>query len=158
MTSSQSFSSKCRISTSILAIGNGHHYEKKKNQISSLIPFDVMDGLSAAASGIAVVSIAIQMTDSIQKVSDFIESIQEAPEDMKSTFSELQILSSLLKDIRLQNPLLSTNSSAQAVLESLEQKISSFMDLVNRYKPGLNSRSTGEKVECFQSGVETREV
>lgn len=98
-----------------------------------------MDGLSAAASGIAVVSIAIQVSDSLQKVSDFIESIQEAPEEMESTFSELQVLSSLLEDIRLHNPLLSTNSSAQAILGSLEKKISSFMDLVNRYKPGLQS-------------------
>lgn len=100
-----------------------------------------MDGLSAAASGIAVVSIAIQVSDSLQKVSDFIESIQEAPEDMESTSSELQILSSLLEDIRLHNPLLNTNSSAQAIFESLERKISSFMDLVNRYKLGLNSPS-----------------
>lgn len=100
-----------------------------------------MDGLSAAASGIAVVSIAIQVSDSLQKVSDFIESIQEAPEDIESTSSELQILSSLLEDIRLHNPLLNTNASAQAILESLEKKISSFMDLVNRYKPGLDSQS-----------------
>lgn len=96
-----------------------------------------MDGLSAAASGIAVVSIAIQLGDSLQKASDFIESIQEAPEDIESTFSELQILSSLLQEIR---PLLGTNSSAKASLENLEGKISSFMDLVNRYKPGLCSR------------------
>lgn len=101
-----------------------------------------MDGLSAAASGIAVVSIAIQVSDSIQKVSDFIESAQEAPEDIESTSSELQILFPLLKEIRLHNPLLNTNSSgAETILESLEKKISSCMDLLNRYKLGLNSRS-----------------
>ena len=61
---------------------------------------------------------------------------------MASTFSELQILSSLLKDIRLQNfTYLNTNPSAKAILESLETKISSFVEIVGRYKPGLESRS-----------------
>jgi hypothetical protein len=100
-----------------------------------------MDGLSAAASGIAVVSIAIQVTDSIKKCSDFIESIREAPEDIESSLSELQILFSLLKDTRLRNPILDTNSSAKILLDSLEQKITIFTALANRYKLGLNSQS-----------------
>lgn len=104
-----------------------------------------MDGLSAAASGIAVVSIAIQVSDSLQKVSDFIELIQEAPEEIESTSFELRLLSSLLEDIRLHNPLLSSNPSAQAILGSLEKKITSFMDVVNRYKPGLDSPSRRRK-------------
>lgn len=100
-----------------------------------------MDGLSVAASGIAVVSIAIQVTDSIRKMSDFIESIEEAPEDIESTCSELQLLSSLLKDIRLRHPVLDTNSSVTKVLKSLERKITSFTALANRYKLSLNSQS-----------------
>lgn len=58
-----------------------------------------MEGLSAGASGIAVVSIALQLADSIKRFSEFIGSIQEAPEEIESFLSDLQILSSVLDDI-----------------------------------------------------------
>jgi hypothetical protein len=43
-----------------------------------------MDGLSAAASAIAVVSLAVQIAESLRELCDFWDSIQEAPEDIKA--------------------------------------------------------------------------
>lgn len=98
-----------------------------------------MEGLSVGASAIAVVSIAIQLTDSLIKFSDFIESIKEAPEDVESILSELRFLSLILEDVQLPHSPLNANPSATVVLDSLRGKITSFTVLANRYRPGLNS-------------------
>lgn len=97
-----------------------------------------MDGLSAGASAIAVVSIAIQLTDSIKKFADFIESIKEAPEDVESDFSDLRNVSSMLEEI--QTSPLNTNASATIRLTTLQQQIASFTALANRYRPNLDSQ------------------
>jgi hypothetical protein len=39
-----------------------------------------MDGLSSGASILAVVSLAIQLADSVKKIYEFWESVQDAPE------------------------------------------------------------------------------
>lgn len=100
-----------------------------------------MDGLSAGASGFAVVSIAIQLAESIKTFSEFIGSIREAPADIESILSELQILSSTLNDIQPYRSQCNANSTLKDVLENLQRKISAFMTLVNQYKPGLDSTS-----------------
>jgi hypothetical protein len=100
-----------------------------------------MEGLSVGASAIAVVSIAIQLSDSIKKFSDFIDSAKEAPENVESILSELRFLSSILEDIRLQQSSpLNTNTSAANRLTDLQQKITTFAALANRYRPSLNSK------------------
>jgi hypothetical protein len=98
-----------------------------------------MEGLAAGASGIAVFSIAIQLTDSLIKLSDFIETIQEAPEDVKFILSDLRLLSLILDEVQLQP--VNANSNDKTVLNSLQRQIASFTALANRYTPGLNSES-----------------
>ena len=58
-----------------------------------------MDGLSGAASGIAVISLAIQLGDSIKKLCEFWTSVKEAPDDVRTITADLQLLSSLLTGI-----------------------------------------------------------
>lgn len=99
-----------------------------------------MDGLSAGASGFAVVSIAIQLIDSLKKFAEFIDSIKEAPEDVESDLSELRMLSSMLQEIRLQQSSSSNaNSTVETCLTTLQQNITSFAALANRYRPNLSS-------------------
>jgi hypothetical protein len=94
-----------------------------------------MEGLAVGASGIAIISIAIQLTDSLIKFSDFIESVQEAPEDVEFILSELRVLSLILEDVQLQP--LNANSNGKNVLNSLQRQIASFTALANRYTPGF---------------------
>ena len=102
-----------------------------------------MDGLSAVASGFAVVSIAIQLTDSLKKFADFIDSVREAPEDVESDLSELRMLSSMLEEIRLQQSSSSNaNSSVETCLTNLQQNIISFAALANRYRPNISSQNS----------------
>ena len=58
-----------------------------------------MEGLSAAASGIAVVTVAVQLAESFKKLCDFCKSIKEAPEDIRAISVDLEILSNVLTQI-----------------------------------------------------------
>ena len=60
-----------------------------------------MTGLSSAASVIAVVSVAVQLADSIKKLYEFWNSVQGAPEDVHSIKADLGLLSTVLSDIAL---------------------------------------------------------
>lgn len=55
-----------------------------------------MEGLSAAASGIAVVSIAVQLANSIKSLCEFWGSVQDAPDDIRAIVKELGLLSAVL--------------------------------------------------------------
>lgn len=100
-----------------------------------------MEVVSSAASGIAIVSIAIQLIDSISKLADFLGSIQEAPENLKIILEDLNILSMILNGIQLQQNQYGSNASIMIVLKSLEDKVTPFLTLVKRYEPGFLSSS-----------------
>jgi hypothetical protein len=55
-----------------------------------------MDGLSGAASVVAVVSLAIQLAEGIQKLSEFWKAVQDAPTNVGMLFDELETLSTVL--------------------------------------------------------------
>lgn len=59
-----------------------------------------MDGLSAAASGIAVVSLAIQLIDSVRKIQRFLQSIADAPEELSRLIDLLEQLELVLEGVR----------------------------------------------------------
>ena len=100
-----------------------------------------MDGLSSAASGIAVVSLAFQLADGVKRLYEFWESVQGAPSDVRSFASDLQLLSSVLADIQTSGGDPSITNLANSALESCKIKIESLTDIVKEFEPGLNSHS-----------------
>jgi N-terminal domain on NACHT_NTPase and P-loop NTPases len=58
-----------------------------------------MDGLSAAASGIAVVSLAIQLVESVREMRRFLRSVSEAPEELKRLLDLLEQLELILEQV-----------------------------------------------------------
>jgi hypothetical protein len=60
---------------------------------------DTMDGLSAAASGIAVVSLALQLVGSVREIRHFLHSISEAPEELKRLIDLLEQLELILEQV-----------------------------------------------------------
>lgn len=58
-----------------------------------------MDGLSAAASGTAIVSFAIQLVDSVREIKRFLRNISEAPKELKRLIDLLQQLELILENI-----------------------------------------------------------
>jgi uncharacterized protein YoxC len=58
-----------------------------------------MDGLSAAASGIAVVSLAIQLVDSVRQIQRFLRNVSEAPKELRRLINLLEQLELILENI-----------------------------------------------------------
>lgn len=60
-----------------------------------------MDGLSAAASGIAVVSLALQLVGSVRDIRRFLHGMSEAPEELKRLMDLLEQLEIILEQVGL---------------------------------------------------------
>lgn len=63
-----------------------------------------MDGLSAGASVIVAVSVALQLVESVKHLYDFWESIEDAPQSVRDIAKELSVLSTVLAGFT--NPVL----------------------------------------------------
>jgi hypothetical protein len=61
----------------------------------------IMDGLSAAASGIAVVSLALQLVGSVRDIRRFLHDMSEASEELKRMMDLLEQLEIILEQVGL---------------------------------------------------------
>lgn len=100
-----------------------------------------MDGLSAAASAIAVVSLAVQIAESLRELCDFWDSIQEAPEDIRAILNDLRLLELVIGDIRRSGEVHSADAVTSLALESCSQKVFSLVVVVNDIEPGFRAAS-----------------
>lgn len=76
----------------------------------------MMDGLSAAASVMAAMSLVFQLAHSTKTLFEFWESIQGAPEDVRKVKSDLELLSKVLDYIACEAQQQSPDPSIQLVL------------------------------------------
>jgi hypothetical protein len=58
-----------------------------------------MEGLSAASSGIAVVSLSIQLVDSVREIRRFFRTLKDAPEELSRLLDLLEHLELMLENI-----------------------------------------------------------
>ena len=101
-----------------------------------------MEGLSAAASGIAVVSVAIQLAESFKKLSDFWKAIKEAPEDIRAISVDLELLSSVLIQIAYETQHVEPDMTLIAALNGCCVKVKTLTTLLNGIEPGFASTSS----------------
>lgn len=126
-----------------------------------------MDGLSTAASGIAVVSVTIQLADGIKKLHDFWNSIAEAPEDIKDNLFDLKVLSTLLTQIAHNQQRHDPDPTFADVLSGCCAKVNRLITLLGDIEPGFASTSSyirrwtavkavlkQENLKKFQAGLE----
>ena len=128
-----------------------------------------MDGLSGAGSVIAVVSVAIQLAETIKKIYDFWSSVQDAPQDIRDIVKELQIILDVIKEIENDEWIskLESHSIIQTAAESCLDKVQSLYDFVGRF--GSQGASSGrvrrtwssikvvlqkDKIENFKRSIE----
>ena len=100
-----------------------------------------MEGLSAAASGIAVASLAIQLADSFKKLCDFCKSIKEAPEDIRAISIDLEILSSILFEIANETQHVEPDKMLIAALNRCCVKVKTLTEILDKIEPGFASTS-----------------
>ena len=101
----------------------------------------IMDGLSAAASGIAVVSIAIQLAESVKKLHDFWSSVKDAPDEVRAFRKDLGLLSTILSKIEREENQYGTSPETLEVLENCKEQVASLTALVRNISPGFEAAS-----------------
>ncbi|KAF7513741.1 hypothetical protein GJ744_007792 [Endocarpon pusillum] len=94
-----------------------------------------MDGLSSAASGIAVVSLTFQVVESISKLRDFFESMNSAPAVVKQIMKDLQQLSFILDGITVDEKRYTD------VLTTSMHKLNQLNTIIGELEPGFESAS-----------------
>lgn len=110
-----------------------------------------MDGLSSAASGIAVVSLAFQLAESIIKLYDFWDTVQEAPDEVRAIVKDRKLLRAVLNDIESNTQQYDSDPSLSDVLESAIDKVKSLDAIVTEFETGFNRR-----VDEFENGLVSR--
>ena len=77
-----------------------------------------MDGLSGAASVIAVVSFTVQLAETTKKLYVFWNSLDEAPDFVHQIVADLKLLSTTLAEIALHEQKHGNNLSVTDILET----------------------------------------
>ena len=81
-----------------------------------------MDGLSGGASVFAVVSLAIQLQESITKLIEFWKAVQNAPSSISALLGELKTVSAVLASSRPSNGDVELDGLAERVRQICEDK------------------------------------
>ncbi|KAF6217744.1 hypothetical protein HO133_006571 [Letharia lupina] len=108
--------------------------------------------LSTVASGIAVLSIAVQLAESVKSLCDFWTSIKEAPEDIQAISTDLDLLSSVLTRIAYETQHVEPDATLVATLNGCWIKVKILTTLLNEIEPGFAStRSRVRKWTAFRA-------
>ena len=96
-----------------------------------------MDGVSAASSVIAVVSVSAQLIKGIKELYNFWKSIEEAPENVRNIVENLTFLSHVLDDIDFK---VEQNASVKALLEACVLTVKRLKTLNEFFERGFASK------------------
>jgi hypothetical protein len=117
-----------------------------------------MDGLSAAASGIAVVSLTVQLVDSVREIRRFLRDVSEAPKELRRLIDLLDQLELILENIgalveRQQKHTSETDidvsKSILKAMKTCESKLKILEDVVEVAKK--TSSATNKAIRSFGS-------
>ncbi|PQE07814.1 ankyrin repeat-containing protein [Rutstroemia sp. NJR-2017a WRK4] len=102
-----------------------------------------MDPFSAAASAIGVISLAIQLADSINKLHEFWSSVRDAPQEVREITNDLKCLTSLLKEVANGG---NHGPNVQWGLECCETKLKSLFNIVQQLDPNFYSSNRRARI------------
>lgn len=101
--------------------------------------------MDAAASTIAIVSLALQLANSTKKLYEFWNSIKDAPDDIRGISTDLEFLSSILQQIGLeaqyQAQYQPPDPGTQTALRFCVEKINAIGSLITDIEPDFASTS-----------------
>ena len=126
-----------------------------------------MDGLSAAASGIAVVSLAIQLIDSVRDVRRFLKRVSDAPKELKRLLGLLEQLELILENIgdliERQNAQYDDHDApiSRSVLKTLktcEEKLLVLENIVDATRKASSSNRTTRSLGSFKLACKKHDI
>jgi hypothetical protein len=101
-----------------------------------------MDGLSAASSGIAVVSLAIQLVDSVRKIRRFFRTLKDAPEELGRLLDLLEHMELMLENIgKLVDPDSDISPSVLKAIHTCENALNKLDALIQKVKRNSSAQS-----------------
>jgi len=127
-----------------------------------------MDGFSAAASGIAVVSLAIQLVDSVREIRRFLRDVSEAPKELRRLIDLLEQLEHILENVgalveRQQQGAAQTDldlsDSILRAMRTCESKLKMLEDVVEAArKSGNATNKASRKFSDFRLACKKRDI
>jgi hypothetical protein len=109
-----------------------------------------MEVLSSTSSVFAVLSLTIQLGDSVKKLCEFFQSIEEAPQYIVSIFNDLSIISSIAESIRREaetpGPHTRTLDTSIRALSQCCDKAEQLKSLVSKYELVTYSSDRSKRV------------
>lgn len=98
--------------------------------------------MEATASAFAVVSLAIQLAESVKKLCDFWASIREAPKDIREISADLRLVSNVLTQVAYETQHVEPDTILVDALEACSGRVKTLSSLLNEIEPGFASTSS----------------
>ena len=98
--------------------------------------------MDATASAFAVVSLAVQLAESVKKLCDFWTSIREAPKDIREISADLRLVSNVLTQVAYETQHAEPDTVLVDALKACSEKIKTLSSLLNEIEPGFASTSS----------------
>jgi hypothetical protein len=127
-----------------------------------------MEGLGVAASGIAVVSLAVQLVGSIRDIRRFLGQVSGAPRELKRLINLLEQLELILQNIgmvvenqRKHNGTgdVDVSSSVLRAIEACESRVATVQEVVDSAKrSSISSNRTTRALGSFKLACKKREI
>jgi len=127
----------------------------------------VMDGLSGASGVIAVVSVAVQLAESIKQLVEFGKAVEDAPPRISALFHDLEVLESVISEFRRIDGRITFNGVNEVVIKNCQQKVSTLQTTIQPAILKLKSNKVasrkwvafkitlkGEEIQSLQKSIE----
>ena len=119
--------------------------------------------MDVASGVVGIVSLAVQLGDSIKRFCDFVESVRDAPQELLALQKKLYVVKTLLHDVRNEKVSVDTGSEtvANALLEC-DQSLQSLLEIASTFASGLTSQSkssrTWSALKAVQKSKKTKRL
>lgn len=125
-----------------------------------------MEGLGAASSIIGIVSLALQLVQTVQDVNDFLKSLKEAPQEVSRLAENLDYLQEILQDVSniaemqsLQINIPVPSSTMNTALNRCKKEIGYLETVLSKAKVGYGSKQKlVRKWNSLKFVVKTKDV
>ena len=120
-----------------------------------------MEALAAASSVLAVVSLALQLADNVQRLIDFWDSVKDAPTEVTEIRSQLRVLGALLSSIESEashSPNDDGSSLGNDCLLVCKESIAKLEKLSKGWNQELNRNGTRRKWVCLRKSLREKEL
>ncbi|KAE8449372.1 hypothetical protein EG329_008273 [Mollisiaceae sp. DMI_Dod_QoI] len=127
-----------------------------------------MDGLSAAASGIAIISLTIQLVDSIRQIQEFLRDVSDAPKELARLIDLLGLLEMILQNTKdmIETQRRTTwkadvdvHPSVLKAIEACEAKLRFLVEVIERTKKGsISNGKAARSVASFKLACKKKDI